>query len=213
MGRKTARNRAGGSREAILRAAERIFAEEGLAGARTDAIARRAEVNKALLYYYFKSKKALYLAVLERHMKEFNRLGLQVLGGKGTERRKILDYVGMHFDFASQRRFFSLLFPRLLISEGSALSRLVKKYTFPVVQEAVLAIERGVKAGEFRPVDGRQTAISLLGLTVHYFLMAPMMSRVARVDPYAQPFLERRKKEILDLVRYGLFLHPEDRNL
>ena len=47
------------SREAILLAAERIFAESGLAGARTDAIAAAAGVNKALLYYYFKSKSDL----------------------------------------------------------------------------------------------------------------------------------------------------------
>ncbi|HEV7217637.1 MAG TPA: helix-turn-helix domain-containing protein, partial [Terriglobales bacterium] len=42
------------SRAAILQAAVREFADEGIAGARTDAIARAAKVNKALLYYYFK---------------------------------------------------------------------------------------------------------------------------------------------------------------
>ncbi len=42
------------SRAAILRAAAQEFAEHGIAGARTDAIAREARVNKALLYYYFK---------------------------------------------------------------------------------------------------------------------------------------------------------------
>ena len=43
------------TRAAILRAAERIYAESGLAGARTEAIAAAAGVNKALLYYYFRS--------------------------------------------------------------------------------------------------------------------------------------------------------------
>src|SRR5580704_9747082 len=49
----------------ILQAAENVFAEKGLAGARIDAIARAAHVNKALLYYYFKDKDALYEAVLD----------------------------------------------------------------------------------------------------------------------------------------------------
>jgi TetR/AcrR family transcriptional regulator len=209
--KQTTQKRAVTSREAILLAAERIFAEEGLAGARTDAIARRAGVNKALLYYYFQSKEALYLAIAEQHMKEFHRLGLQVLRGKGTARQKILDFVGMHFDYASQRPHFSRLFRRLEMAQGSMLGRLVKKYTLPVVTEVVRTVERGVRAGEFRPVDGRQTAISLVGLTVHYFLMAPLVSRVARVDPYARPLLDRRKKEILNLVRYGLFRRPEER--
>ena len=53
------------SRAAILHAAAREFAEQGIAGARTDAIARTAQVNKALLYYYFKDKETLYGAVLD----------------------------------------------------------------------------------------------------------------------------------------------------
>ena len=53
------------SRAAILQAAAREFAELGIAGARTDAIAREARVNKALLYYYFTDKETLYGAVLD----------------------------------------------------------------------------------------------------------------------------------------------------
>ena len=53
------------SRAAILQAAVPEFSREGVAGARTDAIARAAGVNKALLYYYFKDKETLYGAVLD----------------------------------------------------------------------------------------------------------------------------------------------------
>ena len=60
------RGRAEQSRAAILQAAVREFSREGVAGARIDAIARRAHVNKALLYYYFKDKEALYSAVLDQ---------------------------------------------------------------------------------------------------------------------------------------------------
>ena len=54
------------SRAAILQAAVSEFSREGVAGARTDAIARAAGVNKALLYYYFKDKETLYGAVLDQ---------------------------------------------------------------------------------------------------------------------------------------------------
>ena len=57
--------RADRTRKAILRAAIREFSAHGLAGARTDAIAESAKVNKALIYYYFKSKRGLYAAALE----------------------------------------------------------------------------------------------------------------------------------------------------
>src|ERR1041385_1743671 len=54
------------TRAAILKSALEEFAHEGVTGARTDEIARRAGVNKALLYYYFKDKDGLYAAALEQ---------------------------------------------------------------------------------------------------------------------------------------------------
>ena len=54
------------TRAAILKAALEEFAHEGVTGARTDEIARRAGVNKALLYYYFKDKEGLYTAALDQ---------------------------------------------------------------------------------------------------------------------------------------------------
>ena len=50
---------------AILAAATQEFARHGLGGARVDRIAARAKTNKRMLYYYFGSKEALFLAVLE----------------------------------------------------------------------------------------------------------------------------------------------------
>jgi TetR/AcrR family transcriptional regulator len=52
------------TRERILRAARREFVAKGFAGARVDAIARAASVNKRMLYHYFGDKEALYRAIL-----------------------------------------------------------------------------------------------------------------------------------------------------
>src|SRR6202048_4193446 len=54
------------TKAAIVAAALHEFAELGLAGARIDEIARSAQVNKALLYYYFESKEHLYEGVVEQ---------------------------------------------------------------------------------------------------------------------------------------------------
>src|SRR5258708_22831372 len=59
------RGRPAESQAAILKAAVREFAREGVAGGRTDAIAHAPGVNKGLLYYYFKDKEALYQTVLD----------------------------------------------------------------------------------------------------------------------------------------------------
>jgi len=54
------------TRERILRAARREFARKGFAGARVDAIARAASVNKRMLYHYFGNKEALFRAILRQ---------------------------------------------------------------------------------------------------------------------------------------------------
>ena len=51
---------------AILEAATQEFSQKGYAGARVDAIAKRAKINKRMLYHYFGGKDGLYLAVLEQ---------------------------------------------------------------------------------------------------------------------------------------------------
>ncbi len=197
------------SREALLSAAERIFAEVGLEGARTDAIAAAAGVNKALLYYYFKSKEDLYEAVLENHLQDFHRRAMEVLSRKGSACSKLLDFVSMHFDVVCSRASIARLWPRLMLSSGGVLERLMKKYSLPMKQELIRLISQGIETGEFRNVDPGHAVISLVALTNFYFLMAPLFSRVAEVDMYSPAQLARRKKEILELVRYGLFRRPE----
>src|ERR1700674_2845355 len=64
----------------ILAVAEKIFADQGRAGARMEEIARAAKVNKALLYYYFRSKEELHRFVLEALLSQ--------LGG-GVQKREI----------------------------------------------------------------------------------------------------------------------------
>ncbi|MEE4463162.1 TetR/AcrR family transcriptional regulator, partial [Azotobacter chroococcum] len=54
------------TRQDILLAAIHEFAEQGLSGARVDAIAERTSTSKRMIYYYFGSKEQLYLAVLEK---------------------------------------------------------------------------------------------------------------------------------------------------
>jgi AcrR family transcriptional regulator len=54
----------------ILAAARREFSAKGIAGARVDAIAARAKVNKRMLYYYFGSKEGLFQEILRRRLHE-----------------------------------------------------------------------------------------------------------------------------------------------
>src|SRR5271169_1011994 len=80
------------TREAILKAAGAEFAMEGLSGARMDAIARSAGVNKALLYYYFHDKDALYGAVLDGFFHPLFKRLTRVLDTTALPGERILGY-------------------------------------------------------------------------------------------------------------------------
>ena len=101
------------SRAAILQAAAQEFAEHGIAGARTDAIAREARVNKALLYYYFKDKETLYAAVLDEAFSGLKNSVFAVLDSDLPAREKMLAYAGAYFDFIAANQ----LYPRLMQRE------------------------------------------------------------------------------------------------
>lgn len=196
------------TRAAILAAAEQIFAKSGLAGARTDAIAVSAGVNKALLYYYFKSKGGLYEAVVEDHFREFNRQALEVLAAPGAARTVLLRYVSLYFDFISARQRYAALYQQLMTARGGPLERLVRKYFVPRSAAFNKLLERGIRDGEFRHADARHTAISIVGLIVFYFSAAPVLQLLGHADAYSVATLRRRKQEVLEFIRHGLFREP-----
>jgi TetR/AcrR family transcriptional regulator len=196
------------TRAAILAAAERVFAEAGLAGARTDAIAAAARVNKALLYYYFQSKERLYEAVVENHLQEFNRAVLDVLTAPGSPRAILLRYVNLHFDFVSARHRQARLFHQLMTTGGQPMQRLVRKYFAPRSRALHQLLARGMREGDFRRVDPFHMSVSIAALIVFYFSAAQVLQVLGHTDAYSDANLKRRKQEVLDFIRYGLFIHP-----
>lgn len=196
------------SRAKILAAAEQAFARDGLAGARTDAIAAKAGVNKALLYYYFKDKEKLYEAVMEELLREFTLRALDVLNAPGSPRALLLRYVDLHFDHISRRQRHAALFQQLMSRGCKPPERLFRKYIVPRADALQKLLQRGMRAGELRKVDPFHAAFSIAALIVFYFSTAPMLKLIGHADPYAAASLKRRKLEVIDFIRHALFTHP-----
>ncbi|MFB5151597.1 TetR family transcriptional regulator [Burkholderia orbicola] len=156
-----------GTRRRILMAAAEEFANGGLFGARVDQIARRAETNERMLYYYFGSKEQLFTAVLEH---AFSAL---------TEAERVLDLDGVapveavtrlaHFVWDYYRDHPELL--RLINNENLHEARYLHKSTriremmSPIVAKLGNVLMRGQKAGLFRgDVDPLRFYVTLSGL-------------------------------------------------
>jgi TetR/AcrR family transcriptional regulator len=183
-----ANRRADLTRKAILRAAVREFSTHGLAGARTDAIAESAKVNKALLYYYFKSKTALYAAAIEDVTTEVAERAFAALDPKHSAGERLLRTALSHFDrILTERDFQSLLqqeMVRMRMGKSEALPILVKNVFKPLLERLQQAVQEGIKNGELCPLDWLQVVYSALGANVLFFLSAPMMIRALPFDPF-----------------------------
>src|ERR1700742_4715797 len=106
------------SRSAILQAALVEFASEGLAGARMDAIAEAAGVNKALLYYYFQDKDDLYGAILDSFFARLLERIMEVCDRPGTAGERFLSYVRAHFDSIAESPYYAHIFMGEMMTAG-----------------------------------------------------------------------------------------------
>ncbi|HTC46274.1 MAG TPA: TetR/AcrR family transcriptional regulator [Candidatus Aquilonibacter sp.] len=197
------------SRAAILQAAAREFAANGIAGARTDAIAREARVNKALLYYYFKDKETLYGSVLDAAFSGMKANVFRVLDSDLPPREKIMAYAGAYFDFIASNPIYPRLMQREMMraKEGNTVhfDRLVKTYFQPIYRRVRSLLQVGIAEGEFRNVDPAHFVPSMIAMIVFYFSSAPVMKRIVRFDPLAPKRIAERRAAVLDFISAALF--------
>lgn len=159
------------SQRAILDAALGAFAETGLGGTRLDHIAEAAKVDKRLIYYYFKSKDALFLAVLEdayRGIREAeSELELDALEPIEAIRKLTefsWNYYVAHPEFVTLINSENLHRARHLEK-----STLIRDINSPLIETLGRILEKGRSQGLFRGgVDPIQLYISIVGLTYFY---------------------------------------------
>ncbi len=197
------------TRQAILKAAIAEFAREGVAGARTDEIARAARVNKALLYYYFGDKESLYGAVLDHAFGGIYARLAAILDSDLPCREKILRYVGEHFDaLARNPQFCRLVHAEMGRAgrEGSPhIRHLAGRYTSHLAEGLQRVLREGAARGEFRAVDPLNFALSIAALNVFYFVAAPMLRAITGQEPFTPERIAARRRAVLDQIAHALF--------
>jgi TetR/AcrR family transcriptional regulator len=198
------------SRAAILKAAAHEFAELGIAGARTDAIAREARVNKALLYYYFKDKETLYGAVLDDAFSGLKKAVFKVLDADLSSKDKILAYAGTYFDFIASNQLYPRLMQREMMRarEGQSphIDKVIKTYIQPIFVRVSEVLRLGIAEGQFRPVNPAHFVQSIVSMIVFYFSSAPMMQKIVGFNPLTPERIAERRASVLDFISAALFV-------
>lgn len=203
------------SRAAILQAAAQEFAEYGIAGARTDAIARTARVNKALLYYYFKDKETLYGAVLDEAFSGLKTTVFRVLDSDLPPREKIMAYAGAYFDFIASNQLYPRLMQREMMRarEGQSqhIDKVIKTYIQPIFVRVGELMRQGIADGEFRAVNPAHFVPSMVAMIVFYFSSAPMMQKIIGFNPLTRERIAERRAAVLDFISAALFRQESNR--
>lgn len=191
------------TQQAILQAATDEFAASGLGGARVDGIAGRAGVNKRLIYYYFGSKEALFLAVLENAYAQIREaekaLHLQDHDPQ-TAIRRLIEFT-WHY-YLCHPEFLTLLnSENLHRARHLEMSARIQEMNSPLIQLLGEVLERGRKEGLFRGgVDPVQLYISIAGLAYFYLSNNPTLSTIFGRDLLAPVALSERLSHINDVV-------------
>jgi len=207
---RTQTERADQTRSRILDAAIGEFSEHGLAGARTEQIAEAAGVNKALLYYYFKSKQALYAATLEAMAERVVSRSLASLETGRSAGERIVRFALNHFDrIHSQRAFQSLMqqeLMRLREGESNALKPLLEKVFRPTMRPVEELLAEGMRTRELIRADAWQMMYAALGANVFFFLSGPVMGMLLSKDLFSRKALVARRKAAVEYLGQTIFL-------
>jgi TetR/AcrR family transcriptional regulator len=210
---RTQAERADQTRARILDAAVLEFSANGMAGARTEQIAEAAGVNKALLYYYFNNKQALYDAALESVANRVMTIGMAALGAECSAGERLVRFTLSHFDrIHSQRAFQSLMqqeMMRLHRGEENAIAPLVDKVFRPGIERMRQVYAEGRDSGELIHADEMQIMYAALGANVFYFLSAPMTSLLLHTNPFDRAALEFRRKAAIEYLGNAIFIDRE----
>lgn len=180
--------------ENILNAAISVFQQKGMAGARMQEIADEADINKAMLHYYFRNKQQLFEAVF---MKAFGQLAPQLNLIFASEEKlfdKIPKFVSSYIDFILKNPYL----PSFIIQELNQNPDFVKKFMShegkPDPKPFLKQIKEEIEAGNIKKIDPKQLLMNLLCLSIFPFVGEVMLKLVMEVsdEQYLQMMEERK---------------------
>jgi TetR/AcrR family transcriptional regulator len=194
------------TQRAILDSAELIFARYGLAGTRTEDIASGSGVTKAMIHYYFKTKEALYQAMLDRVFLEREE-GMDFVRLKQLKPDEALqEFIKRLLYQMCAKPHIGPLFVHENIQNNGAYYQRGGGKLYPALMEIV---ERGVVDGIFRNMDPLHGAINIIGTCVHYFTISTNIRNLQRGKlPPDKQFLLEHSIWATDFISNAMAFRP-----
>lgn len=155
------------NQERILDAALSIFAASGFRGATVDELAKASGMTKPNLLYYFRSKKALYVAVLELVLERWLE-PLEQLDPDGDPAEQILAYMRAKLAMSKERPEDSRLYANEILNGAPMLGTVLQGHLKELVEQKAVVIRHWCDAGQLNPVDPYHLIFFIWATTQHY---------------------------------------------
>lgn len=167
------------SPDRILAAAAIEFAARGYAGARVDRIARRARVNKAMLYYHFASKQGIYRTLLRQTFAAIaTELGC-IAASDLTPPAKLDSAVAAMGRFIEAHAFFPSIMLREVAEGGAHLDPDTLAALAAVPQSFAAILQPGVELGVFRPIHPIAAYLTTIAPILMFVASTPVRRRLS----------------------------------
>lgn len=159
------------SKKLILEAAGQEFAEHGIGGARMARIAERANIDKKLIFYYFKNKEKLYIEVLANAYSKIRYAESQLHLSKLPPKEAICSLAEFTWNYYVENPDFIIFLNSENLHRARHLQKLpnIQDLNSPLVSMLDTILTRGVNEGIFKPnIDPIQLYISIAALSYFY---------------------------------------------
>ena len=155
------------NRKAILQAALEVFSQRGFGGSTVDRIAERAGLSKPNLLYYYPSKEAIYVAVLEDTLTDWLE-PLAALDPAGEPVEEIGRYVTAKLEMSRTRPAASRLFANEILHRAPAIGDFLAGPLKKLVDEKAAVISTWIAERRLRAVEPRHLIMMIWAVTQHY---------------------------------------------
>ncbi|SFQ38516.1 TetR/AcrR family transcriptional regulator [Hymenobacter arizonensis] len=187
--------------ELILEAAQAVFLEKGLAGARMQEIADRAGINKALLHYYFRSKEKLSALIIERAIGVILPRVMAVLDTDMELFDKIRLVVDTYLTFVSRNSFLPLFIVNEVNRNPHFFFRAVVEKERNHLDKFRRQVEEAVAQGRIHPISPAQLFMNVMSLVIFPFLGKPIIQvGLGLSDKDFKREMEHRRTEVAEFV-------------
>jgi AcrR family transcriptional regulator len=183
--------------EKIIQAAEKVFVRDGYDGARMQSIADEAEINKAMLHYYFRSKEKLFQHILTGKIRAFLPTILEVIQTEMTILQKLEAVVDAYLIMLSKNPRLPMFILFSTYRNPAILEQLPRE----IFHGLIGIIKKAIKNRELKKVDPEHLIVSIMGMCIFPYVARPIASHMlGKADDEYLLFLKNRKREVMTLL-------------